>query len=129
MIALVAAVTATCFAAARPLPPATPVTQADVVPADCTAGDRGAVRFDPASRAVLTDHAVAKGDYLGRLGPLPEAAVARGEPVVLRSRVGSVVIERAVTALQSARMGQRVFVRDADGRVFSVSLDLLEPQP
>jgi hypothetical protein len=35
---------------------------------------------------------------------------------------GPVVIEREVTALQAGRSGERVFVQDADGAAFAVTL-------
>lgn len=55
----------------------------------------------------------------------PEPAIKRGAALHLTSTVGPVRIERPVTALQSSR-GKRVFVRDADGTVFSVRAALGE---
>lgn len=45
--------------------------------------------------------------------------VAAGEGLTLVARAGLVTVERRVTALQPARAGGRVFVRDGAGRVFA----------
>ena len=47
-------------------------------------------------------------------------AVSPGDRVSLSTAAGAVRIERQVEALQAARPGQRLFVRDVDGRSFSV---------
>ncbi|MBX9813655.1 MAG: hypothetical protein K2X76_03035, partial [Sphingomonas sp.] len=65
---------------------------------------------------------VASGDYLGALAPLPARAIKRGAPLTLRAMAGPIVIEREVRAVQPARAGGRVFVRDADGHVFAAPL-------
>ncbi|MEH3123269.1 MAG: flagella basal body P-ring formation protein FlgA [Sphingomonas phyllosphaerae] len=46
-------------------------------------------------------------------------AVTAGEALTLVARNGVVTVERRVTALQPARAGGRVFVRDGAGRVFA----------
>lgn len=46
-------------------------------------------------------------------------AVTAGEGLTLIARNGVVTVERRVTALQPARAGGRVFVRDGAGRVFA----------
>lgn len=51
--------------------------------------------------------------------PLPAPKVARGDAMTLIARSGAVTIERQVAAMQSGRAGGRVFVRDAEGRVFA----------
>lgn len=48
--------------------------------------------------------------------------VAGGTALTLVSSVGPVSVERAVTTLQGARPGRRVFVRDGDGNVFASRL-------
>ncbi|WP_028967828.1 hypothetical protein [Sphingomonas phyllosphaerae] len=45
--------------------------------------------------------------------------VAPGDALTLIARAGVVTVERRVTALQPARAGGRVFVRDGAGRVFA----------
>jgi len=58
--------------------------------------------------------------------PMPRAAWQSGPSVQSHDRVnlevaiGAVRIERRVEALQPARPGQRLFVRDADGKTLSV---------
>lgn len=49
----------------------------------------------------------------------PVSGIRAGEPVTLHVQVGPVVVEREVTALQTARPGRPVFVRTADGVVLS----------
>ncbi len=45
--------------------------------------------------------------------------MAAGDKLVLQSRAGPVTIERTVTAVQPGRSGGRLFVRDAEGRIFA----------
>jgi hypothetical protein len=48
------------------------------------------------------------------------AAVRVGDVLNLSVSVGSIRIQRQVTAMQPARPGQRLFVRSAEGRLWSV---------
>lgn len=85
-----------------------------------------AVRYDRSARAALPVATVPPGGYLGRVSVLSSGGVAKGERLTLRSSAGPVVIEREVTALQSGRSGERIFVQDSSGAVFAAAL-LLSP--
>lgn len=54
----------------------------------------------------------------------PSPDVRTGDRLRLRVRVGDVLIEREVEALQAARAGHRVFVRTAEGRVLTAPVEL-----
>lgn len=47
-------------------------------------------------------------------------AVRPGQKLHVVTELGTVRVERDVEALQTARPGQRLFVRSADGQVFSI---------
>ena len=116
-----------CFEAARMLSAGVPIEAEDVVAVACDSRrDAVALRYDRSARAALPVAAVPAGGYLGRLSVLPTGGVAKGERLTLRSSAGPVVIEREVTALQSGRSGERIFVQDASGAVFAAAL-LLTP--
>ena len=125
MIVLAAALS--CFAAAKPIEAGSPVVAGAVRACDCRDETPAPLRFDRALRGPVALAPIQAGDYLGALSSLPERAVRRGTALVLRAAAGPIVIERAVTALQNARSGERVFVRDAAGKVFAARLALTEP--
>jgi hypothetical protein len=49
-----------------------------------------------------------------------DEGIAKGAPVVVRFVAGPFQIERAATALQPAKAGERLFVRTADGEALAV---------
>lgn len=112
-----------CFATAREVPQGAVLRAEDMVAVECHE-DRARIRlgYDRAARAPVAIAPLAVGTYLGRVAPLSGALVAPGEQLTLRSSVGPVTIERTVTALQHGRSGGRLFVRDAEGQVFSAPL-------
>ena len=116
--------TAPCFATRRALAAGNPIASGDVVAAPCSDGTPRAVRYDRRTGSTLAAHALPEGAALGALALAPYRVIAPGTPLTLRSIAGPVTIERAVTTLQPGRSGGRVFVRDADGAVLSVALEL-----
>jgi hypothetical protein len=46
------------------------------------------------------------------------ATIRPGDRVIVSTRIGAVTIEREVTALQAAKLGEPLFVRADDGAVF-----------
>ncbi|MCX8475453.1 MAG: flagella basal body P-ring formation protein FlgA [Sphingomonas sp.] len=127
LLVLFAADTGDCFEAVRTLSAGAPIRAEDVMAVACDGKrDAVAVRYDRSARAALPVAAVPTGGYLGRISVLPSGAVVKGERLTLRSSAGPVVIEREVTALQSGRSGERIFVQDANGAVFAAAL-LLSP--
>jgi hypothetical protein len=111
-----------CFESAAPITTGAAVTPADVSALPCRPGQQPALlRFDRRAGLATAARAIDAGTYLGRLALPPAAGVAPGGELTLISSVGSVTISRPVVALQAGRSGSRLFVRDADGEVFSVS--------
>ncbi len=124
MIALTAALAGSvaCYEAARPVAAGPILVEADVRRVPCASAPKRPLRFDRVDHVIVVGEALQAGDYLGPVAPLPSQAVVRGMPLVVRSSAGPAVIERAVTAMQSGRAGQRIFVRDATGTIFSAPL-------
>lgn len=75
--------------------------------------------YDRKNGRILAGEALAAGTNLGRLWFADTGAEA-GEDLVLIARSGPVSVRRPVTALQSARPGHRLFVRDQNGSVYSI---------
>jgi len=114
---------ANCRAAAHDLPANAVISAADLIAVPCRAGaPRAPLRYDRAGGVLVAASALPVGTYLGAIAPLADRAIAKGSALILRSSAGPVVIERTVTAMQSGHAGGRLFVRDADGRVFAVPL-------
>ncbi|MES2442132.1 MAG: hypothetical protein V4574_04825 [Pseudomonadota bacterium] len=114
-----------CFAAARDVPAGAPLAAADLTAVACRDdAARAPLRYDRAGGVPVTAAAIAQGTYLGHVVALAEGRVAKGESLTLRSTAGPVTIERAVVAMQPGRSGGRVFVRDAEGKVFAAPLAL-----
>lgn len=103
-----------------------PVAATDVRASACPEkGGPALLRYDRALGANVAAVALKSGDiiasaHLGRALP-----VRQGERLTLASRAGSVIIERPVTALQTARPGDgRIFVRTDDGEILSAPIEL-----
>jgi hypothetical protein len=79
------------------------------------------VRYDREDGVARARAPIAAGDSLGRLMAPPSLAAEAGEMLTFEVRMGPALIERTVEALQ-ASTGGAVFVRDADGAVFSAPL-------
>ncbi|WP_448661566.1 hypothetical protein ACG3SL_12950 [Sphingomonas sp. CJ20] len=112
-----------CFAAAFAVPASRAVAAGDVVATECRDVAPARLRYAQGGLAVARA-ALPAGSYLGRLAALPGRAIAPGAALTLRSQAGPVTIERAVTAMQPGLSGKRLFVRDAEGKVFAVPLAL-----
>lgn len=107
-----------CFALAHPVAVGATIGAADLMEADCRAGESAtAIVYDRAAGAPRARHDLAAGQYLGSVAVAPAAGVDRGERLTLASTAGPVRIERTVVALQPARPGARIFVRTGDGEV------------
>lgn len=116
-----ASFTGGCFAASRELPAGSVLSAGDVVVSPCRpVSKRVPLRYDRLAGAPVAAAVIPAGTYLGRLAPLAQVRIEKGQRLTLRSASGPVVIEREVVAMQSGAPGGRVFVSDASGRVFSV---------
>ncbi len=93
----------------------------DLVPADCGAGKpAAAVRYDTGMRAVRMVRAVQPDEIVAEVPPAMMASISPGQKLYVMVQVSPVVVQREVEALQPANPGQKLFVRAADGKVFSV---------
>ena len=99
------------------LPAGAVVTTDDVVASACGPSDRALFGYDPAVRSVVARHAVPAGTPLRAVRTAATAPVQPGQSLVLRTAIGPVTIERAVSAVQPARAGARLFARTQDGAV------------
>ena len=95
----------------------------DLAPSDCVSADSAGLQFEPRSKVVRASRDLDTGEKLGRLTVQPPPEVEAGRELTMVSRAGPVRIERRVTALQAGRNGRRLFVRDHDGNVASVTFD------
>lgn len=112
-----------CRATAGPIAAGAILSAPNLLPVACdSAPGRAAIRFDRRERVLRTAEDLEAGAYLGRVAVGPGVSVDRGAELRLVSTVGPVRISRPVIALQSARAGERLFVRDEDGTVFPVLL-------
>ncbi len=99
------------------------VTPDDVTPAACDpASPTGPVRYSREDGSTRAAADLAVGTYMGRLSARAPAEVTRGSGLTIVSSIGAVTIRREVEALQPARRGGRLFVRDEDGEIFSLPL-------
>lgn len=112
-----------CFEAAASLAAGATLTQADVSEAECDTRPVARLRYSSGG-LVVAGEPVGAGGYLGRLPRLPERAIGKGAWLTLRSSAGPVTIERSVVAMQPARSGGKLFVKDESGKVFPAPLIL-----
>lgn len=116
-------VLATCWEAATPIAAGAAIQPADLAPTDCSSEAALApLRYERVSGLVRAAADIAPGAKLGRLELGAAPAVESGAAMTLTSSVGPVSISRPVQALQAGRSGRRIFVRDADGSIFSIRL-------
>ena len=113
-----------CVAAIRDIAAGEPLSAGLLERVVCRIEDRSAprLRFAPASGSVTAAEALPAGTYLDRLSVSAQPVLPKGTRVTLRAMSGPAIVERQVTTLQSAKSGQRVFVRDDGGNVFAVAL-------
>lgn len=113
--------TAECSAAATLIPAGRMVEAADLVPLPCPAQIQGNW-LRPVAGGYQARADIPAGTPLGR--PLVRAItpIAAATPVVLRTAIGPVVIERQAATVQPGRPGRSVFARTADGAVLVAPL-------
>jgi hypothetical protein len=111
---------AACVSVREPLPAGGTPTSRSFTPVPCTAAAADAFWFDARRGVVRTRQALRPGDVLRAPPKSDLAGVAAGDPLVVEARVGPVKVQRRVFALQSARPGERLFAKTADGAVISV---------
>lgn len=97
------------------------MSAADLAPASCAESPLSAFAYDDTTGALRSARDLRSGEAVARPPAFALAAIAPGQTVTIRASIGPVVVERDVVALQSARAGQNLFVRSADGQVFTVA--------
>lgn len=110
----------TCFALRADVADGAYLSREDVEQADCRAAAGDArVRYDAGAAAPVARYALPAGTYLGRVRVPEQRPLAAGVPLLLRTVVGPVIVEREVTSLQPGRAGRRLFVRTEDGKMLA----------
>ncbi len=75
--------------------------------------------FDPTARVARALRALPPGETVAAIAPSSLTAVRPGDAYVVTARSGPVVVQRQVVALQAAKPGKSMFVKGADGQVFT----------
>jgi hypothetical protein len=112
---------ADCYALAKPVARGGAIAPETIVPVACADRFAAPLSYDRAASLVVAGGDLEAGAYLGHVFVPGTPEVAKGATLTLVSRDGPVRIERVVTAMQSSR-GGRVFVRDADGQIYSAAI-------
>lgn len=112
-----------CYAARTDLAAGSYLDRDAVAEVECKtqAGDRR-VGYDTGAGVAIVRSPIAAATYLGRLRLGDRAPIAAGKPMVLRTSIGPVIVERSVTTLQPGRHGDRMFVRTDDGMLLVSTL-------
>lgn len=92
----------------------------DFAPAACVRGRDRALRYDRVTGSVRATRTIGAGEIVTAWAGYGGDRVNAGQVLTLTSYSGPARVERPVEALQSARPGQRLFVRSSDGVYHSV---------
>lgn len=121
---------AACVRLTRPLAQGQAPVAADLIATPCATSPEPA-SADRAWRygqgALRARRPLAQGETVSAPPAGLVAVVAPGQVLRISVRAGPVVVERHVTAVQSARAGQDVLVRDDSGEVFTVAASTVAP--
>lgn len=123
---------ASCARVVRPVAQGQVLVSADFAAAPCEAVDRTTAaprpwRYDSAAHVLRARAPLTAGRIVDAPPSALLAVVRPGQALRVSVRAGAVIVEREVVALQSARAGQRVFVRDVRGGVFAAQLPAARP--
>lgn len=111
-----------CFAAVIAIAAGDAINGADLASAPCEANASAPIVYDRTYGLVRAGDDIAPGAYLGRLSPVAERRPDTGDALTLVAIEGATRVERPITAAQPASRHGALFVRDADGNVFSAPL-------
>jgi len=116
-----------CLRVRVSIPRFSPALSSNFEPSTCSGSlvSRAFV-YDPASRSARTIRALVPGEVVARFAGYSEAAIGAGERVRYVVKVGPVVIERELRAVQAAGSTGSVFVQAADGGVFAAPVSSLQ---
>ena len=122
-----ATATAACARLERPVAAGAVPAEQDLTPAACGAEPSldHTLRYDTRIGMVRAARDLKAGETVISPPAFALAQVTAGQRLHVRAQVGSVTVQRDVEAVRTARAGPRLFVRTADGAVFSArSADL-----
>ncbi len=120
LLAATSADAASCLRVLQPLPQGRIVQSTFFGAAPCRDVHGKSFAYVRATGAVRTTRDLAIGEIVPAFAGYGAAAVAPGQSLTLLVQRGPVRVARRVEALQSARPGERLFVRSEDGKVLSV---------
>lgn len=118
---------AACSSAASLIPAGRILEPSDLVSINCSIKPQGSW-LTPVAGGHLAKADIPAGTPLGRPQLSTVAPVARATPVVFRTSIGSVTIERSAATVQPGRPGRPVFARTADGSVIVAPLETGETE-
>ena len=113
---------AACMSLEHPLASGAVATTGDLAPAECNGTVPDAFRYDAALGVARAARDLKAGETVEAPPAFALAEAPTGQPLYVRVQVGDVTIEREVQAIQPTRANQRIFVKTADGVVFSARL-------
>lgn len=117
--ATVSTASAECRVMASAVTPGDVVDDTNTRTVECArTREAGKLVYDRHASVVRARTALADGEPIGRVWLPRRRAVAAGDRVRVTARLGAAMLSREVTALQSARSGERFFVTGADGEIF-----------
>lgn len=109
-----------CLRILEPVSAGAGLRAGQVEPAPCGSQlARRATYYDRRSNVTRAARSLTPGETIAAAPAASLVGVEAGAEVTLTARVGPVVIERQVTAVQAARPGEPVFVVGDDGRAFA----------
>lgn len=113
-----------CYVAIRSISADEPISEAAVEPATCPDGAfQSPITYDRVAALTRARRFIAEGEPIGAMPAPPSIVADAGEELAIIVRVGPIAIERRVEAI-SASDGGSVFVRDDEGVVFSVPMEV-----
>ena len=117
-----------CVRLVAPIAAGSIANTGDFAPTSCGGAESPAAwEYDVSAHAARATRNLEAGQIVASAPRFAIPDVRPGEKLYAQARVGPVVVEREVEAVQSAALGHRLFVRAADNQVFSVTLARADP--
>ena len=118
-----------CLRVVQPIAAWSFPTAADLAPADCAgAAPDAAFRYETRLRRQRAPCATSSpGELVTGISGVAIAAMRPGQAVNVVANIGPVRVERQVEAVQTGKPGGHLFVRAANGDVFSVAYGDVQP--
>jgi hypothetical protein len=117
------AVAMQCLKALAPMDADSAPDSGKFEPVDCDGKTKAAFRYDQAGGFTRAFRAIAAGEIIPSYPEFSADMVRPGQRLQLVVVSGVARVERQVVAMQSARPGQRLFVKSSDGQILSVRFE------